>query len=254
MTNRLRLFCILALICIAASCSRVPKHIISERKMRVVLYDMLIAEAMVETLHDSFPTSDERMALYNSVFAKHQITQAKYDSSMLWYGKNLDLYMAIYKLTLKDINASIAALGEIKPNPISADVSDYDSIDIWIYNRSETFKPERVFNTLVFDILPQTPFSPGSSYVFRVSVWGIPPELTHKPKLHISAIQADTIITVSKDITADGDYEAIIRTLATKDVQRVYGYILMKEADAIYHRIYLNDIRLVKYKAGLLDL
>ncbi len=248
MTNRLQIVCFLALICMAFSCSRVPKHIISERKMRVVLHDMLIAEAMVESLHDSYQTSEERMAVYDAVFAKHQITQAKYDSTLMWYGKNMDLYMGIYKLVQRDINAEIAALGEIKPNPISGDVSNYDSIDIWIFNRSGVFLPERIFNALLFDISPQRPYSPGSSYVLRLAIWGLPSELKYKPRLHLSAVHADTIISVNQELAADGYYEATVKALADKDVKRIYGYVFLNEAALAYQRIYLNDIRLMKYK------
>ena len=249
MTNRLRIYCILTLICLAASCSRVPKHILSERKMRVVLYDMLLAEAMVETMPGSFPTSDERLRVYDAVFTKHRITQAEYDSSLVWYGKNMDLYMAIYILVQKDINAALTAMGDIKSNPLSGDVSDSDSIDIWIYKRSDVFTPNRVFNALLFDIVPQNPFTPGSNYEFRLSVWGIPPVLKHKPKIHLSVVQMDTIISVNKEIVGDGYYEAVVQTVGNKDVMRVYGYVLMNEGDDFYHRIYLNDIRLMKIKA-----
>lgn len=250
MTNRLHIYGILMLICVAASCSRVPKHIISEKKMRVVLYDMQIAEALVETSNESYATSGKRQAVYDGVFLKHGITQAEYDSSLVWYGENMDLYMRIYKLVLKDVNESIAALGDIKPDPLSGDVSAKDSIDVWLYNRSYMFKPERVFNTLTFDIAPQKPYSSGSSYVFSMSVWGVSPGLKHKPRIHISAVQADTIISVNQEITGDGFYEAVVKTVATKQVNRVYGYITMNNAEPLYRRVYLDDIQLMKYNYG----
>ena len=250
MTSRLRICGILMLICVAASCSRVPKQIISEKKMRAVLYDMQVAEALVETKNETYGTHDDRQIVYNSVFAKHNITQSEYDSSLVWYGKNMDLYMRIYKLVLKDVNENIADLGDIKPDPLSGDVSAKDSIDIWIYNRSHTFMPDRVFNSLTFDIAPQVPYSSGSSYVFGVLVWGVSPDFKHKPKIHLSAVMADTIISVNKDITGDGYYEAIVKTIATKQIIRVYGYITINNAQSSYHRIYLDDINLMKYNYG----
>jgi hypothetical protein len=231
----------------AASCSRVPKHILSERKMRVILYDMLLAEAIVEVKNESFPSSTERQTVYDAVFAKHQISQADYDSALIWYGKHMDLYMAVYKLVLKDVNAAIAALGDVNPNPITGDASEQDSIDIWIFKRSEAFNPNRVFNTLTFDIMPQNPYPSGSSYVLGVSVWGISRSLKNKPVIHLNAVQADTIISISKEITGDGYYEASVGTLADKVVSRIYGYILLHDIDVAVHRIYLNDIRLMKY-------
>ena len=250
MTNKLRIFGFISLICIAASCSRVPKDIISEKKMRNVLYDMQIAEAIVETNNETYVTSDKRQVVYDAVFAKHNITQADYDSSLVWYGKHMDLYMSIHKLVLKDVNEKIADLGDIKPNPLSGEMSNKDSIDIWIYNRSFAFKPERVFNTLTFDINPQKAYSSGSSYVLGMSVWGIDTKLKHKPKIHISAVMADTIVSINKDITEDGYHEIILKTIATKQIQRVYGYMTMNNTDASYHRLYLDNIKLMKFNYG----
>jgi hypothetical protein len=250
MTNRLRIFGIITLFCIAASCSRVPKNIISEKKMRIVLYDMQIAEAIVETNNEFYVTSDKRQDVYDAVFAKHNISQADYDSSLVWYGMHMDLYMSIHNLVLKDVNVKIADLGDIKPNPLSGEMSAKDSIDIWIYNRSFTFKPERIFNTLAFDIKPQKAYSSGSSYVLGVLTWGVNEELKHKPKIHLSAVMADTIISVNKEITKDGYHEIILKTIATKQIQRVYGYMTMNNTDASYHRIYLDDINLMKYNYG----
>jgi len=212
------------------------------------MYDMQLAEAIVEKMPESYPTSEDRMTVYDAVFTKHNITQAEYDSSLIWYGKHVDLYMGIYRLVLKDINANLTAYSEVKPDPISGDISDNDSIDIWISNRSEIFKPERIFNALQFEIHPQNPYSPGFTYVFELSVWGIPPNLKNKPKIHLSAIQADTIISINNEINSDGYYEAVIRPTDSLYVKRIYGYIYLHEADAVYHRIYLNDMRLMKYK------
>jgi len=232
----------------AASCSRVPKSIISERKMRVVLYDMQLAEAIVEKMPESFPTSDDRMAVYDAVFAKHKITQAEFDSSLIWYGKNIDLYTGINRLVLRDINASLATFGDIKVNPFSGDIIENDTMDIWIYNRNEVFRPKRVFNALLFDIIPKNPYSKGSSFAFELSVWGISSMLKHNPKIHISVIQADTIVSVYKEITGDGYYETVVKPVESLEVKRIYGYIYLNDADVNYNRIYLNNIRLLKFK------
>ena len=247
MTIKWRICCIITLICMAASCSRVPKHILSERKMRVVLYDMLLAEAMVDVKNESFPTNADRQMVYDAVFSKHRITQAVYDSSLIWYGKHMDLYMSIYKLVLKDVNENYNALGAINSNMLSGDMSLQDSIDIWISKRSEIFKPELTFNTVTFDISPESPYPAGSSYIFELSVWGLPPDMKQKPVIHLCAVQADTITSIRQEITGDGYNEAILKTATGKEVRRIYGYIILNDVHVPYHRIYLNDIRLMKY-------
>jgi len=232
-------------LCLTASCSRVPKYVLSEKEMRATLYDMQLAEAMVETNYENYRNSDERAALYSSVFAKHGITQAQYDTSLIWYGKNLDLYMQIYKLVLKDVNVAIANLGDIKPNPLSGEASARDSIDVWIYPRSCTFGTHR--NLLSFDIAPKAPYSSGSSYVLGINVWGVDANPQYRPRISLNAVQQDTIVTVSQEITSDGYYEILMRTTATKQVKRVYGYVLL---DTVINSVYFDQIRLMKYNYG----
>jgi len=247
MTKRWCKYGILTFVCFLCSCSRVPKQFLSEKEMRVVLYDMHIAEAMVETNSDMFRTSDERERLYQGVFAKHHITQAKYDSSLIWYGKNMDLYMRIYKMVTNDISESIAKLGDIKPNPLSGEMSTRDSIDVWIDNNSYIFHPKQIFQTLIFEISPERPYSAGSSYVMGLSVWGLSPGTKQKLRLGLRALQSDTIISVNQDVYGDGYYETVMRTATSKPVIRIYGYIRMEDDDSPYHQVYVDDIRLMKY-------
>ena len=251
MTNRLCIYGIITLICMAASCSRVPSHIISERKMRGVLYDMLIGEAIIELKIDSFPTDNDRQAVFNAIFAKHHLTKAEYDSSLIWYGKHLDIYMDVYKLVLKDVNNKYVALGEMKPVALSGDISSQDSVDIWVFKRYDVFKSDVAFNTLTFDIVPAEPYSAGSSYLLMLSVWGLPTDLKHNPVIHLHAVQADTIISVRTDIEGDGLHQAMLNTLSDRQVMRIYGYVSLNAAEPAYHRIYFNDIHLMKYNSKI---
>jgi hypothetical protein len=158
--------------------------------------------------------------------------------------------MQIYRLALRDVNARIEGLGAIKPSPLSGEVSAQDSLDVWIYNRTFAFRPEHAFNALRFEIEPQKPYSSGSSYVFGVNVWGLSDEMTQKPRIHLGAMQANTFVSVDTVITANGYYEIALRTVATKQVTRVYGYIYLNSAANPYHRIYLDDISMMKYNYG----
>ena len=68
--------------------------------MQGVLTDMLLAEAMVNVDYNTYKSDTMKLALYESVFRKHDITQAVYDSSLVWYGRNLDIYMEVYNRVL----------------------------------------------------------------------------------------------------------------------------------------------------------
>ena len=56
-----------------AACSKVPDGILSEKKMQGVLTDMLLAEAMVNVDYNAYKSDTMKLALYESVFRKHDI-------------------------------------------------------------------------------------------------------------------------------------------------------------------------------------
>jgi hypothetical protein len=250
MKNNLRFACIFIIVCVAASCSRAPKDVLSEKKMRKVLYDMQMAEAMVETDRNHYRTNEEKQQLYDAVFAKHKIMQAEYDSSLIWYGENMDLYMRIYKLVLRDIEKNIEEMGDIKQDPLLEDMSAGDSLDIWIQRDAFAFEPENMYARLVFDIKPEIPYTQGSTYILGFDLWGLTPSMHCKPRVKLSAVQGDTIVTVNKEITEDGHFEAVLKTVEARPVNRIFGYVFINHAER-YWRIYLDDIRLMKYNKSL---
>ena len=44
----------------------------------------------------------------------------------------------------------------------------------------------------------------------------------------------------------------ILKTVPTKQVKRVYGYIFMNNADSSYYKVYLDSLNLMKYNYGRL--
>jgi hypothetical protein len=219
--------------------------------MRKVLYDMQLAESLVEVEYDKYRTNEERQKLYDAVFAKYDITQAKYDSSLVWYGKNMDKYMNIYKAVLKDIEANIASMEDVKQDALSGDISLQDSLDLWIQKEGFTFKPTPAFNQLVFDIKPQTPYISGNSYVIEFNVWGVSSRIQEKPRLKLSAVQQDTIVYFDSEISDDGKKMFTLKTIDSLQVNRIFGYIFMNNAKPA-HQVYIDDIKLMKYNKPLL--
>lgn len=227
------------------ACSKVPDNVLPERKMKEVMIDMYLAEGMINTDSKSFPDSLAKDALYQSVFRKHKIKQSLYDSSLVWYGKNLDILMQVNELALKDINDRIRDLGDVQAS--AGPVSNRDSLNVWPRRDFLVFAPNTLFNGVVYDIKPERPYSSGSGFVLGMRVWGITKKMSHTPELRLSIDQGDTTLVANKKITADGYYQTIIKGVATKQVRRVYGYIRMDNKEQDYYKIYVDSLKLMKY-------
>lgn len=216
--------------------------------MKNVFIDMQLAENMINTNYQAYADSARKVALYQAVFHKHRITQAIYDSSLVWYGKNLDILMRIYDLALNEINEQIRELGDVQAD--AAPSANQDAVDIWPRRDYLALQPEALFNGTVFDIRPEKEYMSGSIFVLSMHIWGIRPQMSHVPEVRISAELTDTTLVVNKKIVNDGLQEIILRTLPARRTQRVYGYIRMDKAETAYHKIYVDSLRLIRYNYG----
>lgn len=234
------------------SCSKVPDGILSEKEMKAVLIDMQLAEAVINTDYKAYSDDAQKEALYQAVFRKHKIEQAVYDSSLVWYGRNLDIYMQVYDLVLAELNERQKALGDVQAS--AAPVSKQDSVDIWPRLTYLTFEPKALFNGVTIDIKPETNYPSGSSFVLGLRVWGLNDSMKNRPEIRLSANQGDTVITVNDKILKDGYHETTLRTLPTKQVKSIYGFIRLdgKEDSTSYFKIYVDSLNLMRYNYGRL--
>lgn len=233
---------------LTVACSKAPRGVLSERKMKEVLIDMNLAEAMVSSNYREYNSTGKKEALYKSVFDKHAITQAEYDSSLVWYGKNLDIYMQVCDGVLAELNKRKKALGDIQPD--AAPTTNQDSVNIW--NRFDylTFYPKAPYNGVYFDFAPKGGYQAGSTFVLAMEVWGLNNKMTQAPEVRLSVEQADTTFTSMRYITHDGLNELMVKSRPIKKISRVYGYIRLKHSEDVFYKIYIDSIRLMKYNYG----
>lgn len=228
-----------------AGCGKVPSGVLSEKKMQAVLTDMQLAEAMINMKYDSFPDNMHKEALYQSVFEKHNITQAVYDSSLVWFGMNLHIYMEIYDRVLVDVNQRITDLGDVQANTGFNPLQD--SLEIWPRPTSLRLHPQALFNGAIFEVIPETYYPSGSSFVLGMDVWGINNGMKSLPQLCLAVDQRDTTLTVHYTISKEGYQEFTLKSLPTKQIRRVYGYIRMDNQDATYSKVFIDRLTLKKY-------
>ena len=240
------------LICISmllVACSRTPKGIIPDQKMKQILVDMQLAEALIQTEPSAYPTYEERRALYRTIFNKHNVTEAAYDSSMIWYGKHLEQYMRIFESALTDIKRQIDLIGDIKPD--AAPASNADSLDIWMQHTYCVFSSRSQVNRMIlFDLQPDEAYSSGSTFVLGLEVWGMTTHADNVLEARLYAAQDDTTLFARSNVTHDGYHTLQLKTLAVKQVKRVYGYLRLSVSDSAFHKIYVDRINLMKYRYG----
>jgi hypothetical protein len=106
-------------------------------------------------------------------------------------------------------------------------------------------------NMIVFDIEPGGgAYSSGSAFVFGMNVWGITPQMTKPVEIRLRTVSDDTTYTASRAICENGYYEVMLKVSAVKKTQRVFGYVRLDEKADAWRKIYLDRLRLMKYRYG----
>lgn len=95
MDNLFKYLFYLILTMVVFSCQNRPSEVLPRKKMENVMYDMYIAEAIIDNDYQKFAQPENKEALINQVLEKHKISEARWDTSLSWYSDNIDTYIQI---------------------------------------------------------------------------------------------------------------------------------------------------------------
>ena len=110
-----------------------PETVLSNEHMEAILLDFHLAKAMGEEL----PHNERyKQTLYReAVFQKYNITEAEFDSSMVWYARHPEVIAGIYEnirerlRTQRDFLSNLIAERDNKPKVSLPG----DSINVWMW-------------------------------------------------------------------------------------------------------------------------
>lgn len=134
-----------ALIILGIGCDRRPKGVLSDDEMAELLTDMTIAESLQQSSAQRTLSDSARRALGDGILKQHGIDKAVFDSTLLWYGKNLDDYVELYALVDKKIAERMKKSGSALQ---TADIGD----NIWNLPKHYWMTPLASSETLVFEL------------------------------------------------------------------------------------------------------
>ncbi len=102
---------ILLTVCVVlGACSPRPKGVLSAGKLERVLYDIHRADGVLYVQGLSYKTDDNTAKYYEVVLQKHGVTQAQFDSSLVWYTDNPKRFDKIYPRVMERLTEERDAL------------------------------------------------------------------------------------------------------------------------------------------------
>ena len=242
-------FCALILV----GCSKVPNYVIGEDDMIDLLSDLYKAEAIMEDDNSKYNNDSLKMVLRQSLFLKHNVTQEKFDTSLIWYAHNLDVYGNVYEGVIDELedekrrlakgdvaNVKTTVSSDVKPS-VPRYRSVGDTADIWGGIRTWLLLPGYNKNMVTFDVKPDKENMRGDVYELALKICNV-----RKPiKLFMGVDYKDGSTSYQqRNYSVDGWHKCAIQSDSTRDVNRIYGYLVYTPTP--YHVAFLDSVELLR--------
>lgn len=215
---------ILLTVLLAISCGKRPSYVLSRDKMTDVMYDLQMANAIVENhnLPAEQRTEEYKNRILAGVLQKHSITQAQLDSSIAWYSDNMDEYRKVNDSNLKRINILLSTL---RDEQLALDgyrnaSNDMMTKRIFLNDNTPTYSFKLPTHTL--DKVGREFFS------FQFDVLGA--DSLSRLEAGIYYTYKDTTVRQTKHIGQDAHYAFTKPNLPDSLLTGVNGYIRLKQS------------------------
>lgn len=157
---------ILGFILLLSACGGRPKDVLNQSDMAEVLVDMHKADALLNDGGQNYGPNFNKAPYYKYVLKKHGITQAEFDSSLVWYTKNPQKFIMVYNNVMTELTAFQKEIKNGKYHPVDTLAASIIKINIWTKRTKYILTKDSTRTHLDFKI-PYQGFMFGDVYVLR---------------------------------------------------------------------------------------
>lgn len=235
---------LIACLALLTSCGKeIPNEIIQPNKMERVLYDYHLMMSLSDNSKNT-----EREAQKNYIFQKHDITQAEFDSSMVWYTRETKELMSIYDNLNKRFKREYehtARLLESRGDANTHVFASEDTVDVWVKDKLLWFTKAPLANQLTFEIKADTTFHPKDAFHWNMDYFFL---AEGEAIMGLNVVyENDSVIGMTKSITQSGPQEIYLHTDSAFNIKSLNGFIYVPENQEKEPNILLHKINLTRY-------
>jgi hypothetical protein len=226
-----------------------PKEVIAEDKMEKILYDYHLAKALGEEL--PYEENYKRQLYIDAVFRKYGVTEAEFDSSMVWYTRNTSKLDDIYEHVserLKDNVKGIDDLMAVREKRNSTSVVG-DSVDIWAWRKLMALENSPMNNLFTFVLTADTNYKVNDRFVWSTDIM-----LNGKLNQASAAVLSmqlvydnDSVVGITRHVARAGKTQIILGDDRIGRVKTINGFIYRPISDKSTGDIIVSNISLMRY-------
>ena len=236
---------ILTIILALVACKSTPDGVLDHDDFVNLLVDVHKGEAYTDINFRDFRADSTKQAYKQSILAKHGISQADFDTTMMWYGAHIEDYLEVYDDVIARLEKEVAQNNAT----ISASLSLVgDSVNTWTENSHYVLNRRSPSQFLQFYIAKDENWEPGDSYTWQLKAfnrqsqanWTMVIEYDDKTSEYRSA-----------EIEEDGWNKITIVVDSLKNPIALYGFARFNIRDD--EEIYLDSVSLIRNRVNVVE-
>lgn len=226
---------------IVAGCQRRPDHVLAEKDMVSLMIDLQLAESYTDMEYSGIDLPTYRRQLAESVLMAHNVSREELDSTLSWYGRNLDEYSKLYEKVDK-------GMAEKKERLLAAD-GDAPAVQgdfLWPYTENGVISKLGNSDGWILSV-PAPELEKGDMLEWSMHL-KVPENL-----VGILGVEYDdgSGEAVSSNFIGRKSVELKLQTDTGKHVARIYGTMRLKEP--ITADVFADSIRMVRFPFDSLE-
>jgi hypothetical protein len=164
--THIHLILILGIAMFFVACSRRPKGVMNEKGMVNILTDLHKLDGSLAAKELTYSDFDKKSVYYNSILSKYNITQAEFDSSLVWYSQDSKSFDHIYDKVIANLTDLQKDIKNGKYHLV--DTTELLKIKINIWNKRTRYALTKDSSRTHLDFeIPGTDFMLGDTYELK---------------------------------------------------------------------------------------
>lgn len=202
---------------IASACNKRPEGVLSDKEMVGLIADMEVAESYLQTHNHSYYNDSTRDKVLQYILDRHGLDKAGFDSTMVWYGRNIDEYRNLLSKVDKELQHRAKS---VKGTSLDEIVKS----DLWPYSRHYMMSALSENNLLQFSI-PGSDITSGDRLSWEMRVNSLLEGMALMGVEYENGIKAYTYASTG----GTRKMSLSLQTDTSQTIKRVFGQVKVNE-------------------------
>lgn len=226
-----KILCLFGTLCclFLVACNDRPDNVLSEKETVDLLADLKLSQSYYNVASPDQRKLD-RDLMTQSVLDKHGVSQEVLDSTLSYYGRNIDEYILLYDKVEKKLNVMAG----------KEEMQEIEN-DIWPYSRFSVFLPGQSTGGLTFSI-PGVGVDPGNTLEWRM-------RLTSSGGANaMLGVEYENGVSEVRNASGARNMNVKLVTDTAKSIKRIFG-VLQTPDNTL--PVWADSIQLVKIETDI---